>query len=151
MGVIEMNTVDLRNLVKSSRTILLIDWPHVQLPHTLLKQGFEVYGRSPSGYSKAEFLTEASPDGKSLAIGEKEGFIRFNRLENGPDRVDIIHIFRPAEELKHLIGKAVIPLKPKVLWLQPPIASDEARRLADEGGIGFVQGVDIIDVINSLT
>jgi predicted CoA-binding protein len=147
-----MNKVELQNLLKSSSTILLIDWPNVQLPHALLKQGFEVYGRSPGGYSKAEFLSEVPSDGKAIPIGDNEqGFIRFNRVERGPDRVDIIHIFRPAEELKELIEKVVGPHKAKVLWLQPPVTSDEARQLADERGIAFVEGIEIIDVIRILS
>jgi hypothetical protein len=148
-----MNTPELQDLIESSRTILLIDWPNIQLPYTLLQQGFEVYGRSPGGYNKAEFLTEAPPDGNSIAVSDEnsdKGFIKFHKLQHGPDQVDIIHIFRPAEELKHLIEAIVIPLRPKVLWLQPPVTSDEARQLALDAGVAFVQGIEIIDVIDSL-
>jgi CoA binding domain len=156
MKVVRTLTVDeLQSILRNSSTILLVDWPNVRLPITLLKRGFIVYGRSPKGYSEAELLSEPPPGTDSIPIDvgeerEQKGFLVFRRLEGVPSRVDIVHIYRPAEELKQIIESVAVTLNAKVIWLQPPVRSNEARVLASEHGFGFIEGVDIIDELQGL-
>jgi predicted CoA-binding protein len=52
--------------------------------------------------------------------------------------VEVVDVFRPAEEAP-AIARDAIAAGAKVLWLQRDIKSDEARRIAEEGGLIFVE------------
>ena len=51
--------------------------------------------------------------------------------------VDVVDVFRPAEETPDVARQAVA-LGARVLWLQLGIVSDEARRIAEAGGLDVV-------------
>jgi predicted CoA-binding protein len=51
--------------------------------------------------------------------------------------VDVVDVFRPAEETPDIARQAAA-IGAKVLWLQEGIHSDEAQRIAEEAGITFV-------------
>jgi predicted CoA-binding protein len=53
------------------------------------------------------------------------------------EQVDVVDVFRPAEEAPEIARQAVA-IGAKVLWLQLGIVSDEARRIAEEGGLTVV-------------
>ena len=61
-------------ILKTSKSILLVDWPNPNLPRTLLKSGFAVYCYSPNQYTRAEIMPYA------------------------PAGVDIKNIFKPEME-----------------------------------------------------
>lgn len=52
--------------------------------------------------------------------------------------VDIVQVFRPSQEAPDIARQAV-EVGAKVLWLQLGITSDEARRIAQEAGIEFIE------------
>jgi predicted CoA-binding protein len=52
--------------------------------------------------------------------------------------VDLVDIFRPAEDAVEIVRQAVAINAPAV-WLQTGIVSAEARRLATEAGIDYVE------------
>jgi predicted CoA-binding protein len=54
---------------------------------------------------------------------------------DGP--VDVVDVFRPAAEAVDIAHQAVA-IGAKVLWLQLGITSDEARRVAEAGGLTVV-------------
>jgi predicted CoA-binding protein len=56
--------------------------------------------------------------------------------------IDIVDVFRRAEETPPIAEQAV-KAGARVLWLQEGIVSDEARRIAEEGGLRVVMGVCI--------
>jgi predicted CoA-binding protein len=58
-------------------------------------------------------------------------------LEIG-EPVDVVQIFRPAEEAPEIARQAV-KIRAKTLWLQRHIKSDEARRIAEEAGLTYVE------------
>jgi predicted CoA-binding protein len=64
--------------------------------------------------------------------------------------VDIVHIFRPAEEHPDIIARHVVPLAAKAIWLQPPITSTESRRIAADRGLAFVEGREIVEMTQSM-
>lgn len=55
-----------------------------------------------------------------------------------PEPVDIVDVFRPPEECPDIAGKAV-QIGAKVLWLQLGITSEEAARIAETGGLAFIE------------
>lgn len=64
-------------------------------------------------------------------------------LEVPPDvRIDVVDVFRRAEDTQPVAEQAV-KIGAKVLWLQDDIVSDEARRIAEAGGLTVIMGVCI--------
>lgn len=64
-------------------------------------------------------------------------------LEVPPDvRIDVVDVFRRAEDTQP-VAKQAVEIGAKVLWLQDDIVSDEARRIAEEGGLTVIMGVCI--------
>jgi len=55
-----------------------------------------------------------------------------------PVPVDIVTIFRPSEDAADVVREAIEAGAPAV-WLQLDIVSAEARRLAEEAGIDYVE------------
>ena len=56
--------------------------------------------------------------------------------------IDIVDVFRRAEETPPVAEQAV-SVGARVLWLQEGIVSDEARRIAEEGGLTVVMDLCI--------
>lgn len=60
-----------------------------------------------------------------------------------PDNIEILLVFRPASEAVDIVKKAIERKNAKgdikVIWLQLGIFNDEAKELAEENGIEFVQ------------
>ncbi|HEY8930357.1 MAG TPA: CoA-binding protein [Mucilaginibacter sp.] len=124
------------DLLKNTRTILLVDWPSTELPLALLKAGFEVYSYSPDNYSKAEL--------------NRDGKLNFVNLKKPPASVDIVNIFRPEEEHNEIIAKHVVLLGAKGIWLHPPVMSSFAGTLAKKLNLGFIEGINIADAANGI-
>jgi predicted CoA-binding protein len=122
--------------VKSEKLniILLVDWPNREIPRTLIQYGFTVFSYSPNGYSQA--FIEPGPENNLI----------FRPTNHPPAHVDIVTIYRPAEEHAKIIAEHVLPLKAKVIWLQPPVESNETKQRAREHGLDFVQGKDIREI-----
>ena len=59
-------------------------------------------------------------------------------LADVPGEIDVVEVFRPAEEAPGIAREAVAQ-GAKALWLQQGIVSDEARRIAEEGGLDYVE------------
>ena len=139
---------DVEETLRSSHRILLVDWPDISVPSKLLEAGFEVFGVSPKGYSKAKLIHQLPnnvPTEKEQARG-----IEFERLERPPDQVDIVHVYRPAEELRQIIESQVDQTGARALWLQPPITSEVAQVLCAQRKLDFVEGFDIVETIQRL-
>jgi predicted CoA-binding protein len=131
---LEVNT---KQILENTKTILLVDWPNPEVPRSLIKAGFTVFGYSPDRYSAIE-------------LGDDEKLI-FRQLDNQPDSVDIVNVFRPEEEHAGIINGRVLPLKAKVLWLHPPVKSASTAALAAEHGLVFIEGIDIAEVARRLS
>ena len=58
-------------------------------------------------------------------------------LADVTEPVDVVDVFRPAEETPDIARQAAA-LGAKVLWLQEGIHSDEAERIATEAGMTFI-------------
>lgn len=89
------------------------------VPATLQAHGFRIIPVHPS----ADEL-----------LGEKV----YRSLADIPEPVDLVDVFRPAPEAPGIARQAVA-IGAKTLWLQQGIVSAEARRIATEGGLDYVE------------
>lgn len=62
----------------------------------------------------------------------------YRSLADIPHPVDLVDVFRPAEETAAVAREAVLIGAPAI-WLQLGIVSPEARRIAAEGGMDYVE------------
>jgi predicted CoA-binding protein len=62
----------------------------------------------------------------------------YRSLADVPEKIDLVDVFRPAGEAPD-IARQAIAVGAKALWLQLDIRSDEARRIAEEAGLDFVE------------
>jgi len=89
-----------------------------RIPGYLQRQGYRIRPVNPRG---GTILGE--PVAESLADVD------------GP--VDVVDVFRPAAEAVDIARQAVA-IGAKVLWLQLGVTSDEARQIAEDGGLTVV-------------
>ena len=115
---------ELARIFAETRTIAVVGAsgdpakPAHSIPQYLQRQGYRILPVNPRG---GELLGE--PVARSLSEVE------------GP--VDVVEVFRPAEEAPQIAREAVA-VGAKVLWLQLGIASEEARRIAEAAGLTVV-------------
>ena len=88
------------------------------IPRYLQSQGYRILPVNPRG-------------------GELFGERAFRSLAEIDVPVDVVDVFRPAEEAPE-IARQAIAVGAKVLWLQVGIESDEAQRLAEAAGLTVV-------------
>jgi hypothetical protein len=151
-----MEQTDALDVLRTVRSVLLVDWPNAGVPRALLEAGLIVYGTSPGRYSSAELLDAPPEKGNAASVFPPEGegetsFLVFRRLDAAPPSVDVVAVYRPSAEIPGIIAVQVLPLGARVLWLQPPITSSEARRTAADRGILFIEGVDLATTARQLS
>ena len=116
----------LREIYGSIRTIAVVgmssspDRAAHQVPLYLLTMNYQIIPVSPKG-------------------GEILGQRVFTSLGEIDRPVDVVDVFRPAEETPDIARQAV-EIGAKVLWLQAGIVNDEARRIAEDAGLTVVMG-----------
>lgn len=117
---------DLRPLYESVRTIAVVGAstnpraPGGYVPRYLKAHGYRIIPINPRS---AEVLGEPSfPDLRDVDVP-----------------VDVVHVFRPADEAP-AIAKAAAEIGAKVLWLQPGIRSEEAAAIGRDAGLTVVMG-----------
>jgi predicted CoA-binding protein len=131
----------LRPLLEAATTVELIDWPHQDVPATLVRAGYSVVGHEPSGY-KMYAVVEEEPAGRVFPVSGG-GYLASQSLEALPDKIEIVNTFRPADEQPD-IARGAVEIGASVLWIQPgESTSEEARIIAEAAGLAFVDGVDI--------
>ena len=115
---------ELRKIYAEAKTIAVVGAsndetkPAHTIPRYLKRQGYRVIPVNPRG-------------GESL--GEKA----YEKLTDIDDPVDVVDVFRPSEETPPIAEDAV-KVGAKVLWLQEGIESEDAKRIAAEGGLTTV-------------
>jgi predicted CoA-binding protein len=115
-------------------------------PKTVLEQAdtVAVVGMStdpgkPSNHIPAElrdhgFRVIPVHPGADEILGEQA----YPSLADVPVPVDVVEVFRPSEEAPDIAREAVA-IGAKALWLQRGITSPEARRIAEEAGLDYVE------------
>ena len=89
-----------------------------QIPRYLQSQGYRILPVNPRG-------------------GELFGEHVFHSLAEIDVPVDVVDVFRPAQEAPE-IARLAIEIGAKVLWLQMGIISEEARQIAEAAGLTVV-------------
>ncbi|TMD43837.1 MAG: CoA-binding protein [Chloroflexi bacterium] len=89
-----------------------------QIPRYLQSQGYRIIPVNPRG-------------------GEILGEPVFRSLTDIDVPVDVVDVFRPAQEAP-AIARQAIAIGAKVLWLQIGIESEEARQLAEAAGLTVI-------------
>jgi predicted CoA-binding protein len=119
----------IRRLLTDARTIALVgassnpDRPSHGIMRKLLSVGYRVIPVTPRD-------TEV--------LGQRA----YKTLAEIPEPVDIVDVFRRAEDTPPIAAEAV-QIGAKVLWLQLGIASDEAAAIAEAGGLTVVMNLCI--------
>jgi predicted CoA-binding protein len=90
-----------------------------QIPRLLKDAGFRVIPVNP----KADEI-----------IGERA----YKTLADIPAPVEVVDVFRPAAEAADVARQAV-EIGAKAVWLQLGIRSEEARRIAEDAGLDYVE------------
>jgi predicted CoA-binding protein len=62
----------------------------------------------------------------------------YRTLAEVPEKIDLVDVFRPAADAPEIARQAVA-VGAKALWLQLDIRSAEARRIAEEAGLAYVE------------
>ncbi|MFI6049839.1 CoA-binding protein [Streptomyces violascens] len=120
----EQHWDDYVHVLGTARTIAVVGASDVpgkaahEIPAYLQAQGFEVIPVNPRG-------------------GRVLGVPALASLDDLDRPVDIVNVFRPAPETPGVARQAV-RIGARSLWLQLGIVSDEARRIAEAGGLDVV-------------
>jgi predicted CoA-binding protein len=72
-------------------------------------------------------------------LGEKS----YARLEDVPEKVDVVNIFRRAEEVPPVVESA-IRIGAPVVWMQMGIENEEAAEMAQAAGLAVVEDACIL-------
>lgn len=94
------------------------DKPSHQIPAYLQREGYRIVPVNP---------------GDSEVLGERA----FDDLADVDEQIDVVDVFRPADETPEIAQQAVLA-GAKVLWLQTGIVSEEAATIARDGGLTVV-------------
>lgn len=62
----------------------------------------------------------------------------YRSLLEVPDKIDLVDVFRPAADAP-AIARQAVAIGAKALWLQEDIRSEEARQIAEEAGMEYVE------------
>lgn len=106
--------------LRQAHRIVLHDWPDPDVPDSLVRAGFDVIckgGPAPDDYFRHELV-----DGK--AVSHKTGV--------PPEAADLAYVFRPIEELPHLLEEAE-RIGATTIWRQSglnPVGDHDPRGVA---------------------
>ena len=130
-----MNDIQLKEILKNSKTIAMIGVssekkgedkkklkrkPANVVMKYMQDFGYKVYPINP--FAEGEIIN-----------GEKV----ISSLDKISDKIDIVDVFRPSNEVIGIANEAV-KKKSKVLWLQYGIHNDEAEKIAKDQNMYFV-------------
>jgi uncharacterized protein len=93
--------------------------PGGSVPPALKKHGFKLFPINPAA---------------DLLFGERV----YRSLSEVPEKIDVVEVFRPAEEAPQ-IARQAIAIGARALWLQLGIKSEEARQIAEAAGLDYVE------------
>ena len=122
-----MTDEELRQLLLDAKTIAVVglsanrERASNQVAWYLNHQGYRLYGVNP-----------ACPD------PEVHGIPMLASLEEVPEPIDIVDVFRRPEHTPD-VARAAVAAGARALWLQLGIRSDEARAIAEEAGLTYVE------------
>ncbi len=116
---------DPETIVKEAETIAVVgasddpEKPSNEVGSYLKEQGYRVIPVNPT---------------EEEVLGEHA----YDTVEQIPEKVDVVDVFLPPEKTPEIAEDAVRAAA-RVLWLQEGIENAEARRIAEEGGLAYVE------------
>lgn len=122
MAITDME--ELRTIYDEAKTIAVVGAsadqrkPSHTVPRYLQRQGYRIIPVNPKG-------------------GEILGETVRESLTDVDEPIDVVEVFRPSDETPD-VARDAVKAGAKVLWLQEGISSDEAERIATEGGLKVV-------------
>jgi uncharacterized protein len=120
---------ELRALLGDVRTVAVVglsskpNRPSYEVARYLQEHGYRIVPVNPN---------------ETQVLGERA----YASLADVPESIDVVDVFRRAEETP-AIAREAVAIGARVLWLQEGIVSDEAARIATEGGLEVIMGVCI--------
>jgi len=127
-----MSDEDLRHLLRSAKTIAVVGCstqpgkPSHEVPRYLIEQGYRVIPVHPSARE---------------ILGERA----YASMEDVPGPIDIVNVFRPADEAPAVV-QAAIAHGARAVWLQQGISHPDAAARAREAGLAVVMDQCIMQV-----
>jgi hypothetical protein len=137
-------------ILRTAQTVLVIDWPTKDLPETLVRAGHDVFVKSGPG--PTDFV--------AYELGD-DGLIR-RRPSDPPARVDLVHVYRPIDELSGYVDLAV-ELGATTVWILsgrrpdgshdpvgcwlPSDQSADARRTVESAGLTYIESPAIVEAV----
>ncbi|WP_135662099.1 CoA-binding protein [Halorhabdus rudnickae] len=115
----------LREVLESSNTIAVVGCSSTpgkdahDIPKYLLEAGYDVIPINP--FADTIFDREA-----------------YDSLPDVPDRIDIVDVFRPSDEVPEIVDAALDREDDPLIWLQLGITHDDAIEKAEDGGYRVV-------------
>ncbi len=98
--------------------------PSHHVPAFLLSQGYNIIPVNP-------------------VADEIAGQKVYKNLYDIPDEIEVLNVFRPSAQALEVVQEAVERKKAKgdikLIWLQEGIINDDAKKIAKENGIEFIQ------------
>jgi uncharacterized protein len=126
-GDVPVTDEELRQLLLDTKTIAVVglsanpDRPSNQVAWYLHHQGYRLFGVNPRCSEPEVF-----------------GVPMFPSLDQVPEPIDLVDVFRRPEHTPEVAREAVA-VGTRALWLQLGIANPEARAIATEGGLQYVE------------
>src|SRR5215217_5100029 len=120
-----MTNTDPETIVEEARTVAVVglsDDPEKashEVGEYLKEQGYHVIPSEPN---------------EEEVLGERA----YDTVEEIPEKIDVVDVFLPPEKTSEIAEDAV-RAGAKALWLQEGIENAEARRIAEEGGLAYVE------------
>lgn len=120
-----MASPDPETIVKEARTVAVVglssnpEKASNEVGAYLMEQGYRVIPVNPN---------------EEEVLGERS----YESVEQIPEQVDVVDVFLPSEKTPEIAEDAV-RAGAKTLWLQLGIENSEPRRIAEEGGLTYVE------------
>jgi predicted CoA-binding protein len=115
----------IKDLLSSARTIAVVG---------LSTQPWKAAHSVPASLKAAGYTVIPVHPTATEILGEKA----YRSLLDIPVHVDIVDVFRPADETPAIAEQAV-QIKAGALWLQLGIANDQARSIAEAAGLTYIE------------
>jgi uncharacterized protein len=118
-------SVDPADLLRRARTIAVVGASgHPEkaahtVPRRMLRAGFNIIPVNPNS-------------------SDVLGLTTYPDLASVPEPIDIVDVFRPSEEAAGVARQAAA-VGARALWLQQGIVSEEARHIAEQAGMEYVE------------
>lgn len=139
---------DADDILRAAKSVLLVDWPSVDVPETLTRAGYTVYakgGPGPGDYSVREL---------------RDGEVVSSSIGRPPEHADLIYSFRPLSELPGIVsiarqvgamavwqqsGRTSTGAEDRSGYWMSEADSHAARALVEAAGLRYVDAAYIAD------